>query len=76
MVAATSPAAAAEHFDECETFEREACLIEEMPTRQFNYPKVVAVKETSAHRKTKVHPVVERSDDQAKAPRERRRPQA
>ena len=44
-----------------------------MSPRQYNYPKVVPVKETSAHRKTKVHPVVEKTAE-AKADRPRRDP--
>jgi hypothetical protein len=46
-----------------------------MQSRQYNYPKVVAVKDTSPHRKTMVHPVVQKAEDDVKAPRERRRPQ-
>lgn len=46
-----------------------------MPSRSYHYPKVVAVKETSPHRKTKVHTVVPRAES-PKAPRERARPQS
>ena len=41
-----------------------------MSSRQYHYPKVVAVKETSAHRKTTLHAVVPRPDA-AKEPRPR-----
>ena len=43
-----------------------------MSPRQYRYPKVTAVKETSAHRKTLIHPVVPRpAAEKAAAPRPR-----
>jgi len=43
-----------------------------MSPRQYHYPRVVAVKETSAHRKTLIHPVVPRPQvDKPAAPRPR-----
>ena len=42
-----------------------------MASHHFIYPKVVPVKETSAHRKTKIHPVVPKAVD-TKAERPRR----
>ena len=41
-----------------------------MAPREYQRPQVVAVKETSAHRPTKLHAVVPRPDE-AKAPRPR-----
>jgi hypothetical protein len=45
----------------------------EMPSHHFNYPKVTAVKATSPHRETEVHPVV-RKDEAEKEPVEQVRP--
>ena len=41
-----------------------------MATREYQRPQVVPVKETSAHRPTKLHTVVPRPDE-AKTPRPR-----
>ena len=38
-----------------------------MTSHEYHYPKVVATKETSAHRKTLVHPVVPRPKDEKPA---------
>jgi hypothetical protein len=46
-----------------------------MSPREYHYPKVVATKETSAHRKTLVHPVVPRPvAEKPEAPRPRAKP--
>ena len=46
--------------------------VREMPSHEYNYPKVTAVKATSPHRKTKIHTVVPKNDE--KTPREQVRP--